>query len=753
MKIRYRLLAGVLLPVVVLPLTASTAQAGVLDTLSPGALTLAPKAAGTVSAGGFQVSVDRRDGRARLTVTASGRTVWAAAPGRAFAAAGLGRLSWQERTGMFTPGELVGWRLSDQRVERVARSGADVVVTGTLSGGPLKAPFTWRLSARSGGRAAVRLDVGKVTGPGVDRQPDVVALTSERGPGERFHGFGEQFAPFDLAGRRVPILVREQGIGRGRQPLTAMVNLASGQGGSWDTTYAPMPFYLTSARRGFELTGGRYSVFDLSQPGLVVAQTWAARQDAELYTGASPAQVLAAHTASTGAMRPLPAWTGDGAVLGLQGGTARVRKIVDDMAAAGTKISAVWLQDWSGQRTTSFGERLWWTWQLDRQRYPGWEGLVADLHRRGIKVLTYVNPFLVDPSGKPGGVPRNLFAEARDRGYLVAKPDGSPNLLDQSGFSAALVDFTNPAAREWYASTIATQVAGVGADGWMADFGEGLPFDAKLHSGDPADLHNRWPVEWADVNRRACELAGKSGCVYFMRSAYTGSPGKTPLFWAGDQLVDFDAQDGMASALRGMLSGGVSGMTLTHTDIGGYTGVDTPLGNYNRSAELLRRWSELAAFGVFFRTHEGNRPAKNAQVYDSPESRAAFAHTSRVYAALANYRGIVEKQAAQGIPALRHTWLVHPDSPAATADDQFFFGSSMLVAPVLKAGATSVQVHLPAGRWTNVFTGRTYGDAARAQQLTVPAPLGTPAAFVRDGDPQGTQIRTALHRAGLAPAP
>ncbi len=132
-------------------------------------------------------------------------------------------------------------------------------------------------------------------------------------------------------------------------------------------------------------------------------------------------------------------------------------------------------------------------------------------------------------------------------------------------------------------------------------------------------------MEWAEINRRACDLADKPDCLYFMRSAYTGSPSRTPLFWAGDQLVDWDANDGLASALHGMLSAGVSGMTLTNSDIGGYTAVDTPLGNYHRSPELLQRWAELAAFGVFFRTHEGNKPDANAQIYDTPASRASFA--------------------------------------------------------------------------------------------------------------------------------
>mgnify|MGYP006191520133 CR=1 FL=1 len=65
--------------------------------------------------------------------------------------------------------------------------------------------------------------------------------------------------------------------------------------------------------------------------------------------------------------------------------TATKKYPVPDLLEAGTRISAVWLQDWTGQRTTSFGDRLWWTWQLDRERYPEWEELVAELWEQGIR--------------------------------------------------------------------------------------------------------------------------------------------------------------------------------------------------------------------------------------------------------------------------------------------------------------------------------------------------------------------------------
>ena len=87
--------------------------------------------------------------------------------------------------------------------------------------------------------------------------------------------------------------------------------------------------------------------------------------------------------------------------------------------------------------------------------------------------------------------------------------------------------------------------------------------------------------------------------MFFMRSAWTQSPRYAPVFWLGDQLVSWDSNDGLRSALTGALSSGLVGHAVTHSDIGGYT-VETDLGAdmyYVRTPELLQRWSEMGAFG------------------------------------------------------------------------------------------------------------------------------------------------------------
>lgn len=723
------------------PWPATPARAGVPfvryappPVLPVGRLTVAEEAVGVVEAGAVRVVLT--GGSVRIET--GGRELFAS-PGGAFLAAANGSLDQEENTGHFSLTPVLTSLQLDQRIRSARAEDGAVALAGTLAPpvdlSPLSseladaAPFdltttrefTMRIGPGSHG-PALHVDV-----PGAD----AVMLRPARRAGEGLHGAGEQFTGFDLSGYEVPIVTREQGVGRGREPLTALAEATQGAGGSPTTTYAPLPFLATDAMRAVALDTDRVSTFDCRPPGRIDIAAWTPSVTATLYSGDAPTDLLSAHTADTGRMRPLPAWSGDGAILGLQGGTEAVRAKLAALEDAGAAISGVWLQDWSGQRTTGFGERLWWNWVLDRQRYPGWDDMVAGFRSRGIRVLTYVNAFLTDPSGKPGGTGRNLFAEAEAHGFLVGHPAGGPYLLDQGGFSAALVDLTNPAAASWFRDVIADEVAGVGADGWMADFGEGLPFDAVLHSGTPAEWHNRWPVAWAELNDAARRRAGKLDALVFFRAAGRGSAVHAPLFWAGDQMVTWDEHDGLVSALRGMLAGGVSGMTLTHSDTGGYTGLDQPVVGVQRGRELLLRWTEFSAWGTVLRTHEGNQPGRNAQAYD-PDVASAFAEQTRVFAALAEYRrGVVTEAAETGVPALRHAWLAAPDSPAAARDDQFLFGSGFFVAPTMAPGRTRTTATLPPGEWVHVWSGRRFrGDA----DATVDSPLGRPAVFYRAGD-------------------
>ena len=83
---------------------------------------------------------------------------------------------------------------------------------------------------------------------------------------ENFYGFGESFSYFNLKGKIVPILVSEQGVGRGEQPITDYLNtnVSQGVGGTWYTTYAPKPIYITNYNRTFMLNNSEVSFFNLT---------------------------------------------------------------------------------------------------------------------------------------------------------------------------------------------------------------------------------------------------------------------------------------------------------------------------------------------------------------------------------------------------------------------------------------------------------------------------------------------------------
>ena len=701
-----------------------------LDPIRPGSLSIAePASAGT---GNYEVELTDN----ALRITQNGRIAWQTQPGIAFLSAGQGTVEFEEHLGYFWADVQRSATMPNQTVDSLEQTGPLVRIKGTLSGEAASVDYTMTLLSVPKS-ARVRALQMNVEAPGADS----VVLTAGIANGERLYGLGEQYRPLDLTGSITPILPREQGVGRGEQPLTYLADVTQKAGGNLTTTYAAWPSYLTSENKAFTFSdteaSGAFTIADFSRNGQASLEAWAPTISAEAFVAEDPVSVIAKR--ETGKIRPqLADWAQRGAILGLQGGTEKVRTVVKEMQDAGAEISGVWLQDWTGKRVTSFGDRLWWTWQLDRQRYPGWKKLVRDLNADGIQVTTYINPWLVDPAPKGDTSIRNLYEEAVEKGYTVQTQSGQPYMMDQNGFDAVLVDFTNPDAVDWYADVIAEDVLGAGAVGFMADFGEALPFDAKLFDGDPLLVHNQYPQLWASVVREGCDRAGQPDCMAFMRSAFLGSAEQVPMMWAGDQMVNYADQDGMASAVYGMLSGGPSGSPLWHSDIGGYTSINAVVKNYVRPPELNQRWAQMQAFGVMMRTHEGNRPAQNQQVYDTPDTRAAFAEASQIYAALYPYRKtVIDEAVATGVPAMRPTWMVYPRTAAADADLQFFLGEHLLMAPVLAEGDTSVEVSFPPGTWVHVLTGETFqGD----QTLTVAAPLDTPAAFVLQGDPVGEQI-------------
>ncbi|KAL2619917.1 hypothetical protein R1flu_000122 [Riccia fluitans] len=625
-----------------------------------------------------------------------------------------------------------------------------------------------------------------------------IQLTYSSNKGERFFGFGEQFSHFDMKGRRIPIFVQEQGIGRGDQPITALANMASNRsGGSWHTTYAPVPYYMTSQMRSLYLEGYEYSVFDLTKENAVQVQVHAGYMQGRILHGKTPAQIIEQYTAAVGRMRELPAWILKGAIVGMQGGTHAVRRQWQQLKDLNVPVAAFWLQDWVGQRRTSIGWQLWWNWEVDSDHYPGWEELVKELLSHGVRTMAYCNPMLA-PSHEKSNRKRDLLDEARDEDFVVNNHLGLPYMIPNTSFDAAMVDLTNPPARAWL-KNILHEMVKTGIRGWMADFGEALPLDSSLFSGEePRVMHNKYPELWAELNREVVEewetkerelkkqrSAGQLECetgylcteeeeddddedklVFFMRAGYRGSPKSSTLFWLGDQMVSWQRHDGIKSAVTGLLTGGLSGFSLNHSDIGGYCTVDLPFLRYRRTEELLQRWMELNAFSTIFRTHEGNVPGANSQFYSNETTLRHFARFAKVFNAWEFYRRQLVKEAARtGLPVVRHLFVHYPHDPSVLSItyQQFLVGREILVVPVLDEGRKSVQAYFPIApdgeceEWEHLWTGQVFSSSEELDRLLpatgfrawVDAPLGFPAIFVRAGSEVGSRFKENLISCGV----
>lgn len=676
--------------------------------------------------------------------------VWQSIAGENFLAAAQGTESVEESRGSFVIEDALGPVASAQRITGVHSDNQTLTLDGVLTD-VTDTPLAWEVSFSAAGEG--RLGVLASTS---NSTFDRVFLRFTSQPDERFFGFGEQFTYAEMKSRLVPVFVSEQGIGRGEQPITKIVDIVAKSGGAWHTTYAAVPWFMTNRQRGFFLDNTEYSAFDLRDPKRVTVEVFSPTFRGNLIAGDSPKEMIVRYTEATGRMRKLPDWILEGSVVGLQGGTEKVRDIWESLRKNDVPLAGFWLQDWVGQRKTSAGKQLWWNWELDQERYPGWDQLVADLNAEGLEVMTYVNPFLADVSAKESAR-RHLYEEARDKGYLITGADGQPYDVTITSFDAGLVDLTNPEAYAWLQGIIRENLTGSGAKGWMADFGEALPYDVELHAGDAATFHNAYPVEWARLNREVIDaLPDGDQYVFFCRSGFTRSPAHATLLWEGDQNVTWDEHDGIKSAVTGLLTGGMSGFTLNHSDIGGFTSFNRGPLRMVRSKELLMRWMELAAFTTVFRTHEGITPDANVQAYTDDETLAHFARCAKIYTAWTELRkNLVMEASVNGLPVVRHPFLLYPDDPEflRMRYEEFFVGDTLLVAPVLDPGVAVKSVYLPPGRWRHVWSGDLHGSKESGTWIEVSAPLGEPPVFHREYDAAGDLFRANLVDAGVLDGP
>ncbi|KAI8146758.1 glycosyl hydrolases family 31-domain-containing protein [Fennellomyces sp. T-0311] len=707
------------------------------------------------STGHFTVQVDE-EARALIIKNSKGKTLWKSLHNIPFLSSSLGAdqmspMDYNDSLYKITEHDDKPTRL--QTITRIApKDDASVVVYGGLGtriAPPTHLNYEFELKELSPHQLQF---IVRIT----QRDPAManysrLFLTFESRKEEDFYGFGEQFAYSSLKGHKVPILIRERGHGCGGPQTSSFLSSArgfvegyfSGDDGHC-ASYVSVPQFISTDKRCLFLETSEYASFNLIEPDRVTIRV--DTRDGlvgRLIDGDSMLDLITEYTSYAGRMRPLPDWINQGVLAGIQGGSTKVRQIVTQLKNHGAPLAAVWIPDWCGQRLQPLSQsvalkRLWWHWENDPHTYPDWLELIDDMSKQDVRVLSYVNPLLVHKQDAK----RDFFREASENGYLVKRKDQGVCMVQSGGLEAGLLDLTNDEARAWFKQVLIQQFWDTGVSGMMVDMGENLPYNnVELSSKqEPASYHNLYAETWQQLHLEAmqeCDVKNQPVC--FFRSGYTRSPQHLQLVWSGDHNVAWDQTDGLKSAITGMLSGGFSGFSLTHCDVGGFTTIEglLPGASMARSRDLLYRWMELAAFTAVYRTQEGILPERNAQFYDDEETYAHFAHTAKLYASLAPYRKrYMEEAYEKGWPLMRHLVLYYPDDLTVRqiVFSQYLLGPYLMVAPTVSPSNAYVKVYFPreSGNtsWRHIWSGKYF--EADGSYKVVETPLGQPAAFVKE---------------------
>jgi alpha-glucosidase (family GH31 glycosyl hydrolase) len=572
----------------------------------------------------------------------------------------------------------------------------------------------WR---RAPGRVRVRRDaVGVIAvsarAPGASR----MRIAFGARPGERYLGFGERSNAVDQRGREVENYVAEGPFEEDERVAVPAFVPEWGFHPRDDATYFPMPWLLSTSGYGVLLDNAETSVFRLDRRRVWSVEVESAQLRLRVFAGPRPADVLRRLTARIG-RQPAP----PGAFVFGPWYQPRddEQAILADLQRRDVPLSVA-------QTYTHYLPC-----ESQRDRRDTERERVGRFHAAGLAVTTYFNPMICTEHtrfGRPGTLLRNAA--------------GAPYVFRYStleSFEVAQFDFTSAAGRGLYAELLGEALAD-GHDGWMEDFGEYTPLDARAASGATGSaLHNAYPTQYHCAAR-----AGAPRAARYVRSGWTGTARCAPIVWGGDPSVDWGF-DGLRSVVTNGLTMGLSGVSTWGSDIGGFFA----LFENRLSPELLIRWIQAGAVSGVMRTQ-----ANGIRIPDSPRPQIwdpgvvdHWRRWAKLRTQLYPYLAAADSAYRRtGLPIMRHLALAYPrDRRAVASDDQFLFGPDLLAAPVLDEGATRRRVYLPRGRWIDLWRSASYRaedgglslGAARVlrggRRVQLPAPLAELPLLARAG--------------------
>ena len=498
-------------------------------------------------------------------------------------------------------------------------------------------------------------------------------------PGERIYGCGESFGALNKVGQKVQIMVTDP------------------QGPETDGQYKPVPFFFSNRGYGVFLHTSAPITADFGASYIGADRLFMADEQLDMFVFfGEPKDILNEYTNITGKSPMLPLWTfgtwmsrityfsqEEGLEIAKQ---LRQHKIPSDVIHFDTGWFGV---DWQCD------------YEFAKDRFKDPKGMLDQMKRDGFHTCLWQLPYFT---------PKNrFFREIVDGGMAVKNAAGSLPYED------AVLDFTNPKTVSWYQSKIEGLMK-LGVATIKCDFGEAAPYDGFYHNGRGGLYeHNLYPVRYNKALWEQVERSHPGEGVIWARSAWAGSQ-RYALHWGGDAAT---TNTGMLGDLRGGLSFGLSGFSFWSHDMGGFVTASPE--------DIYRRWLPFGFLSSHTRAH-GAPPTEPWLISES--FTKAFRQAAEMKYKLMPYVYAQAKDCTErGLPMLRALLVEFPDDPGAwLVEDEYMFGSQILVAPLLESG-NSRTCYLPRGKWIDYQSGKVYEGGYQTIEVgEIPAVI-----LVRDG--------------------
>lgn len=491
------------------------------------------------------------------------------------------------------------------------------------------------------------------------------------GKGESYYGAGERGHSFRLNGDSLPMWNRPTyGYGAGDERINQM-NITSP--------------YLASDR------GYSVLVDDFAEATLVAGDTL-------LYTSKSDAPIgywfingqgsLAGATDGLTKLtgrQPLPPFWSLGYISSRYGyhDRAELYNAVDSLRRADYPLDAVVLDlYWYGVET-DMGRLDW-----DSKKWPDPEQMLADLRQKSIKTILISQPYI----NKIGAIDR--YNEVDSLGLLTRDAYGNTNDVETWVGAAGMFDVSNPDTRSWLWNRY-KELTDQGVEGWWGDLGEPEqhPLTIVHDNGLAANqYHNVYGNEWSRIiSEGFANDYPDRRLMLMMRGGTAGLQRHSVFPWSGDVSRSWV---GLQAQIPIMLNSALSGLGYMSSDIGGFA-VDekNPI-----DPELYVRWMQLGVFSPTLRTHAQLKP----EPYNYPQYQHVLNDLVRMrYRWLPYNYTLAYENATTGAPFVRPLNFAgdNPEERYADIEDEYLWGSEILVASVLTKGARSRKVLFPAGEW------------------------------------------------------